>query len=208
MNILYVTSSPRGGASYSGQTGERVLAELRDGNPGAQVVVRDLARNPLPHIDGDFIAATRGPDGATTEQQRQLLAQSDALVDELFAADVIVIATGMVNFSIPSTLKSWLDNIARPGRTFSYSEAGPKGLVTGKQVVLIAASGGVYADKRPLDFQVPYLKHVLAFLGMTEVEVLDVGGTAFGADIAAKAVEAATEQLHARCTEVKAQSAA
>lgn len=208
MNILYVTSSPRGGASYSGQTGERVLAELRDRNPDAHVVVRDLAKNPLPHIDGDFIAATRGPDGAGTEQQRQLLAQSDALVDELFAADMIVIATGMVNFSIPSTLKAWLDYIARPGRTFSYSEAGPKGLVTGKHVVLIAASGGIYADKRPLDFQVPYLKHVLGFLGMTEVEVLDVGGTAFGVDVAAKAVEAATQQMQAHCTQVKAQSAA
>jgi FMN-dependent NADH-azoreductase len=204
MNILYVTSSLRGGASYSGQTGERVLAELREHNPNAQVVVRDLAKNPLPHIDGDFVAATRGPNGATTELQRGLLAQSDVLVDELFAADVIVIATGMVNFSIPSTLKAWLDYIARPGRTFSYSEAGPKGLVTGKQVVLIAASGGVYADKRPLDFQVPYLKHVLGFLGMTEIEVLDVGGTAFGADAAAQAVEAATQQLHARCTEARA----
>ena len=200
MNILHITSSSRGSASYSNRVAAQVLDELERGNPGAAVAVRDLAHQPLAHIDDDFVAATRSPNGPQTERQRALLAQSDALVDELMAADVVVIAAPMINFTIPSTLKAWIDHVARAGRTFSYSEAGPKGLVTGKQVILIAARGGVYADAgQALDFQVPYLKSVLGFLGMTDVTVLEVEGTAFGPDAAEKAVAAASAKLHAQC---------
>jgi FMN-dependent NADH-azoreductase len=115
-----------------------------------------------------------------------------------------VIAAGMINFSIPSTLKSWIDYVARAERTFSYSEAGPKGLATDKRVVLVAASGGIYSDKRALDFQVPYLKHVLGFLGMTEVDVIDVEGTAFGPEAAEKAVADASHKIATRCAEAAA----
>jgi len=204
MNILHVTSSPRGVASYSNRVAARVLDELKQRNPGASVVTRDLANNPLPHIGEDFVAATRSPAGPQTEEQRNLLALSDTLVDELFAADVVVIATPMINFTIPSNLKTWVDYVARAGRTFSYSEAGPKGLVTGKQVILVAARGGVYSTNQALDFQVPYLKGVLAFLGMTDVEVLEVEGTAYGPDVAEKAVEAASDKLRARCNALAA----
>jgi FMN-dependent NADH-azoreductase len=199
MNILHITSSPRGAASFSNRVAARVLAELRRRNVDATVTTRDLARKPLPHFDEDFVAATRSPEGPQTEKQRELLALSDTLVDELLAADVIVIATPMINFTIPSNLKAWVDYVARAGRTFSYSEAGPKGLVTGKHVILVAARGGVYADNPALDFQVPYLKGVLAFLGMTDVEVLEVEGTAFGPEAAEKAVEAASAKLATRC---------
>jgi FMN-dependent NADH-azoreductase len=112
------------------------------------------------------------------------------LVDELMAADTVVIAAAMINFTIPSTLKSWIDYIARPCRTFSYSESGPKGLVTGKRVFLVVARGGVYSDKKQFDFQLPYLLHVLAFVGMTDVEVIDIEGTAFGPEAAERAVAA------------------
>jgi len=110
-----------------------------------------------------------------------------------------VIAAPMINFTIPSTLKSWVDYVARAGRTFRYSEKGPEGLVTGKQVILVVARGGVYAGNPALDFQVPYLKSVLGFLGMTDVEVIEVEGTAFGPDAAEKAVAAANAKLHAQC---------
>ena len=200
MNILHITSSSRGSASYSNRVAAQVLDALRARNPGATVTLRDLARDPLPHIDDDFVAATRSPDGPQTARQRALLAQSDALVDELIAADVIVIAAPMINFTIPSTLKTWIDHVARAGRTFSYSAAGPKGLVTGKQVILVAARGGVYADAgQALDFQLPYLKSVLGFLGMTDVTVLEVEGTAFGPDAAEQAVAAASRKMHAQC---------
>jgi len=189
-NILYVTSSPRGEASYSNQTAQRVVDDLRGNCPNAKVTVRDLARDPLPHIDQDFIDATRSADGPRTGRQHAILARSDALVDELLAADVIVIAAAMVNFSAPSTLKSWIDYIARAGRTFKYTEAGPQGLATGKRVVIVAATGGIYSggNYAAFDFQLPWLKAVLGFLGMTDVEVIRVEGTAFGPETADKAV--------------------
>jgi FMN-dependent NADH-azoreductase len=208
MNILYVASSSRGSASYSNRVATDVLTELRDRNPGAAVTVRDLAREPLPHIDDDFVAATRGPAASQTDEQRALLARSDTLVDELLAADVVVIAAPMINFTVPSNLKSWVDYVARAGRTFRYSEKGPEGLVTGKQVILVVARGGVYAGNPALDFQVPYLKSVLGFLGMTDVEVIEVEGTAFGPDAAEKAVAAANAKLHAQCDRREAAVAA
>jgi FMN-dependent NADH-azoreductase len=202
MNILHVSSSSRGDASYSNRVATQVLDELRSRNPGARVTVRNLATDPLPHIDDDFVAATRT--GAATDRQRTLLAQSDALVDELFGADIVVIAAPMINFTIPSNLKTWIDYVARAGRTFSYSEAGPKGLVTGKHVIIVAARGGIYSQAPALDFQLPYLKSVLGFLGMTDVEVLEVEGTAYGPEAAEKAVSAATAKMRSRCEQVAA----
>jgi FMN-dependent NADH-azoreductase len=200
MNILHIVSSPRGNASYSNRVAGNVVDELVRRDPDATVTVRNVAIDPLPHIDDDFVAATRSPNGPQTERQRALLAQSDVLVDELFAADVVVLGAPMINFTIPSTLKAWIDNVARAGRTFSYSEAGSKGLVTGKQVILIGARGGVYSEAaKPLDFQIPYLKSVLGFLGMTEVEVLEVDGTAYGPEAAEKAVTAATAKMRTHC---------
>ena len=157
------------------------------------MTVRDLARDPLPHIDQDFITATRSAEGAQTPKQRAMLTHSDALVDELLKADIVVIAAAMINFSVASTLKTWFDYVARAGRTFSYSEAGAKGLATGKRVIVVAATGGVYAgDSAAFDFQVPWLKTVLGFLGMTDVEVIKVEGTAYGPDAADKAIAHAT----------------
>jgi len=208
MKILHVTSSPRGSASYSSRVASDVVDELVGRNPSATVTVRNVATEPLPHIDDDFLAATRGPNGPQTERQHALLAQSDALVDELFAADVIVIGAPMINFTIPSTLKAWIDNVARPGRTFSYGEAGPKGRVTGKQVIIVGARGGVYSQAaRPLDFQLPYLKSVLGFLGMTDVEVLEIDGTASGPEAAEQAVRAAIASLRTRCEQRTASAA-
>jgi FMN-dependent NADH-azoreductase len=208
MNILHISSSPRGNASYSNRVAANVVAEISARNQGAAVTQRDLAADPLPHIDDDFVAATRSAAGPQTGRQREQLAQSDALVDELLAADVVVIAAPMINFTIPSNLKTWIDYVARAGRTFSYSEKGPQGLVTDKQVILVVARGGVYAGNAALDFQVPYLKSVLGFLGMTDVEVIEVEGTAFGPEVAEKAVEAATGKLHAQCERRNAAAAA
>src|SRR5437868_772427 len=209
MNILHVTSSARGSASYSNRVATQVLDELRVRNPGASVTTRDLASAPLPHIGDDFVAATRSPNGPQTDAQRALLAQSDALVDQLFAADVIVIAAPMINFTIPTNLKTWIDYVARAGRTFRYSEKGPEGLVIGKQVIVVAARGGIYSGaSNALDFQVPYLKGALGFLGMTDVEVLEVEGTAYGPEAAEKAVAAATAKLHTQCDQRSAAVAA
>ena len=196
-NILFVTSSARRAGSYSNQVASALVEKLEAGAPRAIVTVRDLATEPLPHIDDEFVAATRGPGGPQTDVQREIARRSDALVDELMAADTVVIAAPMINFTIPTTLKSWIDYVARAGRTFAYSESGPKGLVSGKRVFLVVARGGVYSDKAQYDFQLPYLRHVLAFLGMTDVEVIDVEGTAFGPEAAERAVTAALARVEA-----------
>jgi FMN-dependent NADH-azoreductase len=196
-NILFVTSSPRRPGSYSNQVASALVEKLEAATPGAIVTVRDLAKEPLPHVDDEFVAAIRGPAGPQSDGQREIARRSDALVDELLAADTVVIAAPMINFTIPTTLKSWIDYVARAGRTFSYSESGPKGLVSGKRVFLVVARGGVYSDKAHYDFQLPYLRHVLAFLGMTDVEVIDVEGTAFGPEAADRAVAAALARVEA-----------
>jgi FMN-dependent NADH-azoreductase len=203
-NILFVTSSARRVGSYSNQVASALVEKLEAATAGAIVTVRDLTKEPLPHIDDEFVAATRGPGGPQTDVQWEIARRSDALVDELMAADTVVIAAPMINFTIPTTLKSWIDYVARAGRTFSYSDSGPKGLVNGKRVFLIVARGGVYSDKAQFDFQLPYLRHVLAFLGMTDVEVIDVEGTAFGPEAAERAVAAALARVEAVAFEQRA----
>jgi FMN-dependent NADH-azoreductase len=181
-NILLVTSSPRGWHSYSQQIARGIVDDLKIDDPGAHVVVRDVAKQPLPHVSDAFATSRVLPPDRRDEAAVRALALSDTLVDEVQAADVIVIAAAMHNFGIPSALKAWIDHIVRPGQTFSYSEQGPRGLVEGKKVILVLARGGVYATGRmqPFDFQEPYLRAVLGFLGMTDVEVVRIEGVAMG----------------------------
>jgi FMN-dependent NADH-azoreductase len=187
--ILSLTSSLRGSASYSNKIGAQVLGALQRAHPGAAVTARDLSHDPLPHIDADFAAGISVPDAQRTPSQRDAVARSDALIDELVRADVIVIAVPMINFTIPSTLKAWLDHVTRRGRTFAYGESGPKGLVTGKRVILVQAKGGRYSGAMQAnDFVAPYLKHMLGFLGMTDLQVIDVEGTNLGPEAAESAV--------------------
>ncbi|BCP53039.1 FMN-dependent NADH-azoreductase [Kaistia sp. 32K] len=192
-NILFVTSSPRGDASHSSKVAERVLTDLVAHSPNATVVRRDLARDPLPHINEAYLGAVFTPAEARNDEQKAIAALSDKLIDELFAADIIVIASSMINFSISSTLKTWVDYVARAGRTFSYVDGKPVGLVTGKRLVLVESKGGVYSEgpANQFDFQLPYLRAVFSFLGLSDIEAITVEGVAFGPEHAAKAVAAA-----------------
>jgi FMN-dependent NADH-azoreductase len=186
--ILYLTSSPRGVASFSNKVSAQVLQELQQAHPTATVVVRDLAREVLPHIDENFAAGMAQPVEARTPAQNTAITRSDILIDELLKADIVVIAVAMINFTIPSTLKAWVDHVTRRGRTFVYGENGPQGLVTGKQVIVVQVKGGVYSGSmRPYDFVAPYLKHMLGFLGITDMHVIDVEGVTLGADAAERA---------------------
>lgn len=195
--ILLVTSSPRGAASYSSKVAHALIDKLRADAPTATVAVRDLAREPLPHIDEGFATGRVQPADGLSAAQRVALARSDAVVQEFLAADVIVIASAMINFGVSSTLKAWVDHLARPGLTFRYSEKGPEGLAKGKKVYLVQARGGVYSDgpAKALDFQEPYLRGVLGFLGVTDVETILVEGVAFGPEAAEKAVNAALDRI-------------
>jgi len=191
--ILCLTSSPRRDTSYSNLVAARVLKALRIVHPDAPVTIRDLAGHPLPHIDEDFITATRSIAGARTERQKALLEQSDILVDELVCADTIVIAAGMINFGVPSTLKAWIDYVVRPGRTFRYPEHGTKGLLGGRRVILVLARGGIYSGgpMRPLEHEESYLRAILGYLGITDIETILIEGVALGPDAAERAVDGA-----------------
>ncbi|MEC4591766.1 MULTISPECIES: FMN-dependent NADH-azoreductase [Nitrospirillum] len=196
-NILLVTSSPRGAEGLS----TRFSSELAEGlkaRLGGTLSTRDLAVNPPPHITQAYIGGrVVGPDTRTPEQARAVgLAQQ--LVDEVKAADVVVLGSGMINFGPSSQLKAWFDHITWPGVTFDYSEAGgPQGLLTGKKVYLVTAAGGVFSegDWAPFDFQTAYLRHLLGFIGLTDVEIVRVEGTAFGPEAAKAAIAAAEAQV-------------
>jgi len=194
--ILYLKTSPRGDASYSNRVGDHVLDELRKAHPGASVVERDLADEQPDHIDARFLAALGAPDEKRGEAERTRIAHADALIDELLAADVVVISVAMINFAIPSTLKTWIDLVARAGRTFRYVDGKPQGLAVGKRVILVQAHGGQYCgtQMQSIDFVTPYLLHMLGFMGMTDVETIHVEGTIFGEEVAEKAVVAGIER--------------
>jgi len=195
--ILLIQSSPRAEASYSTQYARHVVDDIKRRHPDASVVVRDLAQTPLPHIGDAFVGALAASPQQRTAEQAQAIARSDQLIDELIAADWIVIASPMHNFGPPSTLKAWIDHIARAGRTFSYTEQGPRGLLTNKKAVLVLARNGIYSDgpMRAMDFQEPYLRAILGFIGITDVHVVRVEGLAFGQEAVQRAMTKAREEV-------------
>jgi FMN-dependent NADH-azoreductase len=196
--ILLITSSPRA-ASYSTKVARSLAERLASRAADSSVVVRDLAREPLPHIDDSFAVARNLSPEQLTPVQKAALRLSDSLLQELFAADAIIIAAGMINFGIPSNLKAYIDYILRPGVTFKYTEKGPQGLVKGKKVYLVVARGGVYSQgpMQQLNFQDPYLRASLGFIGLNDIEVITVEGVAFGPEVADKALSAALARVSA-----------
>lgn len=178
MNILRISSSPRGEESYSIKLGNAIVARLQQAHPGGTLTTRNLAANPLPYQDDVHINALFAPPEAHTPAMQAALHRSDEAIKELMAADAIVIDVPMYNFTITATLKSWLDHIVRAGKTFSYSEAGPAGLVKNKKVYLAISSGGIYTEGplQPFDFTEPYLRALLGFLGITDVTAFRVQG--------------------------------
>jgi FMN-dependent NADH-azoreductase len=204
-NILLVQSSPRGIESLSQQVAHSIVKELQARYPEANVVVRDLAENPPPHVGRDFVSGLHAQPEQLTQDQRTAVALSDALIAELSAADLLVLAVPMYNFGPPSTLKAWIDHVVRAGRTFSYSSNGVEGLVKGKRAILVLARGGVYAEGpyKPFDFQEPYLRAVLGFIGITDVEVVDVAGvlvSAIGPEKALASAETQSKKVLAQLT--------
>ena len=190
---LLVTSSPRGTDSLS----TRFATEIAEGiqaRSGGPLTVRDLAANPPPHIAPAYIQGRITSPEDRTPEQGEAVKLAQAFVDELQVADVIVLGSGMINFGLPSQLKAWFDHVTWPGVTFSYGDAGPKGLLAGKKVYVVTATGGVFSEGAwaPFDFQTNYLLHLLGFIGLTDVEVVRVEGTVFGPD-ATKAAIANTE---------------
>ncbi len=184
--VLLITSSPRGEASLSKKVADELVSQI----VGAEVTTRDLMRAPLPHIGPSFIGAMFTPEDARTTEQRRELALSDELIAELKAADVVIIAAGMINFGIPSTLKAWIDHVTRSGITFAYGANGPKGLVEGKKVVLVLATGGIYSSGPMVahNHVEPHLRTSLGFIGLTDIETVVIEGGIRGPESVEKAL--------------------
>lgn len=189
--ILSINSTARGDDSASRPLVDRAVARLA--GAGTRVIDRDLSR-PLPQISQGWLAANWTPAADRSAEQKQALAQSDALIAELKAADTIVIGAAMYNFTISASLKAWIDLVARNGETFTYTEEGPKGLLTGKRAILVVTTGGTPIDGA-MDHATPYLRGMLGFLGITDVEVIDAGGLVSGGDTVLARAQADIDRL-------------
>ncbi len=194
MNILQINSSARSQGAESTWLAERIVARLRKHHPDAELSVRDLARDPQPVLDEAALQALFTAPAERTPEQAARVAVDDRAIAELQQADVLVLAVPMYNFTISAQLKHWIDAIARAGVTFRYTENGPVGLLGGKTVYIALARGGKYRDSE-LDTQVPYLKAVLGFLGMTDLRFVYLEGIAMGPATAEQARSEAERQL-------------
>ncbi|QBA19826.1 FMN-dependent NADH-azoreductase [Chryseobacterium indologenes] len=176
--VLHIISSPRSGSSISKKLGNAVVEKIAAKYPDSVFKKRDLTNPLFPHLEEAHINAFFTPAENRTAEQQEIVKLSDTVIDELQEADIIIIEAPLYNFSITSTLKSWLDHIARAGKTFSYSENGPEGLVKNKKVYLAFSSGGVYSEgeRQAYDFVVPYLEKTLGFMGMTDISVVRAEG--------------------------------
>jgi FMN-dependent NADH-azoreductase len=180
--LLHINSSVRDTGSISRQLTAEFLSKWKTERPADLVVERDLAVNPVPHLNEQTMGAFFTPAEKRSPEQVQTVQLSDALVAELFDAQVIVLGAPMYNFSISSALKAWIDHVTRAGLTFNYSETGPMGMVKGKKVYVFTARGGVYTQgpAQSMDFQEPYLRAVLGFIGLTDVTFTHAEGLAMG----------------------------
>jgi FMN-dependent NADH-azoreductase len=182
--LLHINVSPRGNHSISRQLGDAAVQAWKKKNPSGLVIERDLAKTPLTFVDLDWIAGAYSPPEHHNENQKKALALSDELIAELVEADEIILTTPMYNFAVPAALKAWVDHVVRARKTFHYTAAGrPEGLLAGKNKKLLAiiASGGNYIEgsgMTALDHEVPYLRFIFAFMGISDVRFVQAGGTA------------------------------
>lgn len=185
MKVLQINASARRDGANSTKVANSVVAGLQAKNPAAQITLRDLAANPVTVLDEAALGALFTPAEQRNAAQNAVVAEYDALIAELQAHDVIVLGVPMYNFGVPVQLKSWIDAVARAGVTFRYTATGPEGLLKGKTVYVALARGGLYRGTAN-DSQVPYLKSVLGFLGLTDVRFIYAEGLNMGPEAAAK----------------------
>jgi FMN-dependent NADH-azoreductase len=196
-HFLLVTSSPRGSEGLSTRYASQLAKRLAAQRPGTTLTVRDLAATPLNHIGHAYVVGRATPPDARTAAQAEAVQLAESLVAELAAADAVVIGSAMINFGPPSPLKAWFDHVIWPGVTFRYAANSVEGLLKGKKVYLVTASGGDFSEgpMAAWDYQSGYLKHLLGFIGLTDIEHLRVEGVAHGPDAVRAAVASADEAL-------------
>ncbi|WP_375402746.1 FMN-dependent NADH-azoreductase [uncultured Sphingomonas sp.] len=200
MTILHIDSSILGGYSASRTLSAQIVARQQTLRPGSKVIYRDLAADGTSQLTGEHIAVLQGGTPATPVLGADLEI-GGAYIDDLFAADIIVIGAPMYNFSVPTQLKAWIDRVCVAGRTFQYTAAGPEGLLPkGKRAFIASARGGVYSGDSPaasMDHQESYLTGVLGFMGVTDVSVVRAEGLNMGEEVKAAALAKATTEIEA-----------
>lgn len=174
-NLLYLRASLFADNGNSSRLAAAFIERWQAAHPDGKVTLRDLTGSPLPHLDAERVSAFFAPAAERNAAQQAVIAESDVLINELRQADHIVIGLPMYNFGIPSQLKAWIDQVARAGETFRYTENGPVGLLDNTPVTVLAARGGQYADTGN-DHQVPYLRQFLGFIGLSEVRFVFAEG--------------------------------
>lgn len=187
MKLLHLDSSILGQQSASRALGAAVVARWQRENRGLEVVHRDLAANPLPHLSGASLAQADAGEAATAA----------TVMDEFLSADVIVVGAPMYNFGIPSQLKAWIDRVAVAGKTFRYTADGPQGLAGGRKVIVAATYGGMHPASSGRNFVEPYLRQVFAFLGIDDIEFVSAEGLSISPEHRANAMDAAQERIDA-----------
>lgn len=194
-SLLVINSSAAREGSVSRELVEFTVDRLLQVNPLAHVVRRDLGQSPIPHITTETLNGVRG--SPVTQAEHQARALSDTLIAEIRAADTVVIGAPMYNFGVSTALRAWFDHILRAGETFSYSSDGPRGLLGGKRVIIVESRGGLYSEgpAAAIDFQEPYLRHLLAFVGLTNVAFIHAEKIGYGPEARAAALDGARRQI-------------
>ena len=196
-SILVINSSAAREGSVSRELVEFAVDRLRQEAPQARVVRRDLGDQPVPHLSVNSLNGVRGTPATAPEQKARAL--SDELIAELRAADTIVIGAPMYNFGVTTSLRAWFDYILRAGETFAYSAEGPRGLLGEKRVIVVESRGGMYSEgpAMAIDFQEPYLRHLLGFIGIKDVSFVHAEKTGYGPEARTAAIDGARRQIAA-----------
>ena len=199
MNLLHLDSSILGGNSVSRAISKAAVERLTHETPGLQVVYRDLAADPIPHLTGAYLAG-KSADVQHDQAMQENLSLGGKVLEEFLAADIVVIGVALYNFTVPSQLKTWIDRVLVAGKTFHYTPNGAEGLVHGKRVILAIARGGVYSPGSPhaaFEHAESYLRAAFGFMGVRDLEVIVAEGVALGPENREKVLHAALDQAAA-----------
>lgn len=192
--LLQIKTSVFSDHGNSTKLANEFVAEWQKTHPDGRVVIRDLAADPLPHLSAERVQAFFTPAEQRTAEQQAHSTASEALIDELKAADVVVLGLPLYNFGVPSTLKAYFDHLARAGITFRYTANGPEGLIADRKVYVFAARGGFFKDT-PADSQTPFVKTFLNFIGLKDIEFVYAEGLNISEDQKRSSLEAASQAI-------------
>jgi FMN-dependent NADH-azoreductase len=198
MNVLQIDSSVLSASSISRQLTKSIVENLQQQNAGLKLTYRDVSTNPINHLSSEILTSRFIDASEWSDLQKAETALNEELLNELFAADVLVIGAPMYNFAIPTQLKSWLDRVLVAGRTFKYTEQGPVGLLQNKRAIIASSRGGMYSTSeagRMMDFQEDYLRTAMRFIGITDVEIIRAEGVNVSSETKEKALENAMQDI-------------